>query len=148
MATKLNPEAIPESGITNEKIAPQAVTADKLAKDVLDKLSGSGTNPTTIAEAIVSLAARIDALEGGRGLLGNATAGTLDVLDLTKCRYPLVMYAHGVPAEANVPENLPDGLPWDGGPAFVGQLYVNLDASSGGLYYAVSAESVNGWKQA
>lgn len=101
-----------------------------------------------VAEAIVSLAARLDALEGSRGLLGNATAGTVDVRRLTRCRYPLVMLAHGVPAEANVPVNLPDGLPWDGVPAFAGQQYVNLDAASGGLYYAAGNENVSDWRQA
>lgn len=102
----------------------------------------------TVAEAIVSLAARLDALEGSRGLLGDATAGTVDVRGLTRCRYPLVMLGHGVPAEANVPVNLPDGLPWDGVPAFIGQLYINLDATSGGLYYAIGHDSVADWKQA
>lgn len=102
----------------------------------------------TVAEAIVSLAARLDALEGSRGLLGDATAGTVDVRGLTRCRYPLVMLGHGVPAEANVPVNLPEGLPWDGMPAFVGQQYVNLDAPSGGLYYAAGNNSVSDWKQA
>ena len=101
-----------------------------------------------VAEAIVSLAARLDALEGSRGLLGDATAGTLDARGLTRCRYPLVMLGHGVPAEANVPVNLPDGLPWDGVPAFAGQQYVNLDAPSGGLYYATGNENVSNWKQA
>lgn len=101
-----------------------------------------------VAEAIVSLAARLDALEGSRGLLGDATAGTVDVRGLTRCRYPLVMLAHGVPAEANVPENLPEGLPWDGVPVFIGQLYINLDATSGGLYYAIGHDSVADWKQA
>lgn len=101
-----------------------------------------------VAEAIVSLAARVDALEGSRGLLGDATAGTLDVRGLTRCRYPLVMLGHGVPAEANVPVNLPDGLPWDGVPAFAGQQYINLDAASGGLYYAAGVDSVADWRQA
>lgn len=101
-----------------------------------------------VAEAMVSLAARLDALEGSRGLLGDATAGTLDVKELTKCRYPAVMRGHGVPAETNVPVNLPDGLPWDGVPAFAGQLYVNIDAASGGLYYAAGCYSVSDWKQA
>ncbi len=101
-----------------------------------------------VAEAMVSLAARLDALEGSRGLLGDATAGTLDVRGLTRCRYPLVMLGHGVPAEANVPDNLPDGLPWDGVPAFAGQQYINLDAASGGLYYAAGVDSVADWKQA
>lgn len=101
-----------------------------------------------VAEAIVSLAARLDALEGSRGLLGDATAGTVDVRGLTRCCYPLVMLGHGVPAEANVPVNLPEGLPWDGVPAFAGQQYVNLDAASGGLYYATGVDSVADWKQA
>lgn len=101
-----------------------------------------------VAEAIVSLAARLDALEGSRGILGDATAGTVDVRGLTRCRYPLVMLAHGVPAESNVPDNLPDGLPWDGVPVFIGQLYINLDATSGGLYYATGHDSVADWKQA
>lgn len=101
-----------------------------------------------VAEAMVSLAARLDALERSRGLLGDATAGTLDVMGLTRCRYPLVMLGHGVPAEANVPVNLPDGLPWDGVPAFAGQQYINLDAASGGLYYAAGVDSVADWKQA
>ena len=101
-----------------------------------------------VAEAIVSLAARLDALEGSRGLLGDATAGTVDMRGLTRCRYPLVMLGHGVPAEANVPVNLPDGLPWDGVPAFAGQQYINLDAASGGLYYAAGVNSVADWKQA
>lgn len=101
-----------------------------------------------VAETLVSLAARLDALEGSRGLLGDATAGTVDVRGLTRCRYPLVMLAHGVPAEANVPVNLPDGLPWDGVPAFAGQQYINLDAASGGLYYAAGVDSVANWKQA
>ena len=101
-----------------------------------------------VVEAIVSLASRLDALEGSRGLLGAATAGTVDVRGLTRCRYPLVMLGHGVPAEANVPVNLPDGLPWDGVPAFAGQQYINLDAASGGLYYAAGVDSVSDWKQA
>ena len=101
-----------------------------------------------VAEAIVSLAARLDALESSRGILGDATAWTVDVRELTRCRYPLVMLGHGVPAEANVPVNLPDGLPWDGVPVFIGQLYINLDATSGGLYYAIGHDSVADWKQA
>ena len=102
----------------------------------------------TMVEAMVSLAARVDALESRQGLLGNATAGTLDVSELTKCLYPTILRGHGVPAAATIPENLPDGLPWDGVPVFVGQIYINLDASSGGLYYATGHDSVSDWKQA
>lgn len=102
----------------------------------------------TMVEAMVSLAARVDALESRQGLLGNATAGTLDVSELTKRLYPTILRGHGVPAAATTPENLPDGLPWDGVPVFVGQIYINLDATSGGLYYATGHDSVSDWKQA
>lgn len=102
----------------------------------------------TMVEAMVSLAARVDALESRRGLLGNATAGTLDVTELTKYLYPTVLRGHGVPAAANVPDNLQEGLPWDGVPVFVGQLYINLDATGSGLYYATGHDSVSDWKQA
>ena len=102
----------------------------------------------TMVEAMVSLAARVDALESRQGLLGNATAGTLDVSELTKCLYPTILRGHGVPAAATIPENLNEGLPWDGVPAFIGQFYINLDASSGGLYYAKGHDAVSDWKQA
>ena len=113
-----------------------------------DLKSGKVTDNRVLAEALVSLEARISALEGGKPYLGNATAGVIDVNEITRARYPLVMVAHGVPAESNVPDNLPAGLPWDGVPAFVGQQYVNLDAPSGGLYYATGNENVSDWKQA
>ena len=102
----------------------------------------------TMVEAMVSLAARVDALEARQGLLGNATAGTLDVSELTKCLYPTILRGHGVPSATTFPDNLPAGLPWDGVPVFIGQLYINLDAASGGLYYAVGHNSVSDWKQA
>ena len=102
----------------------------------------------TMVEAMVSLAARVDALESRQGLLGNAKAGTLDVSELTKCLYPTILRGHGVPSATNVPDNLPAGLPWDGVPVFIGQLYINLDAASGGLYYAIGHDSVSDWKQA
>ena len=101
-----------------------------------------------VAEAIVSLAARVDALESRQGLLGNAKAGTLDVSELTKCLYPTILRGHGVPSATSIPDNLPAGLPWDGVPVFIGQLYINLDATSGGLYYAAGHDSVADWKQA
>ena len=124
-------------------------TASKNAETDIENLKSSRTTDVrVIAEALVSLAARISALEGGKPYLGDATAGTLDVSEITKCRYPMILFGHGVPAEATKPTNLPEGLPWDGLPMFKGQQYINLDAPSGGLYYAVGVDSVNDWKQA
>ena len=102
----------------------------------------------TMVEAMVSIAARVDALECRQGLLGNAKAGILDVSELTKCLYPTILRGHGVPDANTIPDNLPNGLPWDGVPVFIGQIYINLDASSSGLYYAIGHDSVSDWKQA
>ena len=102
----------------------------------------------TMVEAMVSLATRIDALESRQGLLGNVTAGTLDVSEITKYLYPTILKGHGVPSADSIPDNIPNGLPWDGVPVFIGQFYINLDAASGGLYYAKGHDSVSDWKQA
>ena len=99
----------------------------------------------TMAEAVAQLAERVEALEDSRGLLGDATAGKLDVSELRKCLYPVVLKGHGAPGSSVIPVNLPEGLPWDGVPSFVGQLYINLDAASGGLYYAKGASAVADW---
>lgn len=98
-----------------------------------------------VAEAIASLEERLKAIEDGKSLLGNATAGKLDVVEITENRYPRILYGHGVPAAATRPVNLPSQLPWDGYPAYTGQLYVNLDAASGGLYYAKGNSAVADW---
>ena len=99
----------------------------------------------TIAEAFANLEERILAIEKSAGKMGAATAGSLDVTELTSCLYPLVLRGHGVPAAATIPDNLPEGLPWDGIPAFPGQIYINLDAASGGLYYAIGTSDVAHW---
>lgn len=98
-----------------------------------------------LAEAMDDLAARVEALESGREHIGNATAGTLDAEELTKNNMPLVLLGHGAPAANVIPVNLPDGMPWDGIPAFAGQKYVNLDAASGGLYYAIGVNAISDW---
>ena len=102
----------------------------------------------TMVEALASVEARLAALEPSRGLLGEATAGRLDVTELTTYLYPRVLYGHGVPSASVIPNNLPAGLPWDGVPVFIGQQYINLDATSAGLYYAKGHDSVGDWKQA
>ena len=102
----------------------------------------------TMSEAVSAIEARVKGLEDGKDKLGNATAGTVDFEEVTKCKYPTVIYGHGTPGASVIPENLPKGLPWDGIPVFIGQIYVNLDAASGGLYYAAGFNAVSDWKQA
>lgn len=118
---------------------------DNLAALVSGKLAETYK---VISEAIAQINERLSALEVSRERFGNVVAQSLETKELTRDLYPTVLLAHGVPAAATVPTNLPEGLPWDGVPVFVGQLYINLDAESGGLYYAIGVSSIENWKTA
>ena len=131
-----------------ETIRSNATNGNKAAEDVRQINTDLIYKHRTIAEALASVEARLAALESSRGLLGEATAGRLDVTELTTYLYPRVLYGHGVPSASVVPDNLPEGLPWDGVPVFIGQQYINIDATSAGLYYANGHDSVSDWKQA
>ena len=144
-----NLEKTKQDAITDlETIRSNAVNGNAAAEAVIQMNTDLVYKHRTIAEALASVEARLDALESSRGLLGEATAGRLDVTELTTYLYPRVLYGHGVPSASVVPDNLPTGLPWDGVPVFIGQLYINLDATSSGLYYAKGHDSVSDWKQA
>ena len=131
-----------------ETIRSNATNGNEAAEDVRQINTDLIYKHRTIAEALASVEARLAALESSRGLLGEATAGRLDVTELTTYLYPRVLYGHGVPSASVVPDNLPEGLPWDGVPVFIGQQYINIDATSAGLYYAKGHDSVSDWKQA
>lgn len=109
---------------------------------------GLDTKLKVIAQAIATLSAEVEALTKGKNRLGKATADSIDALEITKALHPLVLYGNGVPAAATTPGNLPKGLPWDGIPAFIGQIYINTAVTSGGLYYAVGISAVSDWKLA
>jgi hypothetical protein len=101
-----------------------------------------------LVEALVSIVARVSALEVRQDRLGAVKAASVDANEITRFQAPLVLYGHGVPAAATIPVNWPAGLPWDGIPYFVGQLYINMDAASAGVYYAINNTAVSGWKNA
>ena len=149
-----------QDAVTKELASKQNTIADletiknnaQKGNDAVESINQMNTDliykHRTMVEALVSVEARLAALESSRGLLGEATAGRLDVTELTTYLYPRVLYGHGVPSASVVPNNLPAGLPWDGVPVFIGQIYINLDAKSAGLYYATGHNSVADWKQA
>lgn len=98
-----------------------------------------------MAEAVASLAYRLQAVEDGLGKFGRATADTVDANEFTSCRAPRILRGHGAPAASTKPDNWPAELYWDGIPYFAGQIYINLDAASGGLYYAKGNGAVSDW---
>lgn len=101
-----------------------------------------------IAEALASLDSRVKGIEESAGRIGNATAGTIDVLEILKYKAPLILYGQGAPSSSTAPVNWPSDLPWDGVPVFIGQLYIDLDAADGGLYYAKGEGAVANWVKA
>ena len=141
--------ATKQDAITDlETIRSNATNGNEAAEAVRQMNTDLIYKHRTMSEALASVEARLAALESSRGLLGEATAGRLDVTELTTYLYPRVLYGHGVPSASVIPDNLPEGLPWDGVPVFIGQQYINLDATSAGLYYAKGHDSVSDWKQA
>lgn len=57
------------------------------------------------------------------------------------CGFRTVIYGDGVPSATTIPAQ-------SGIPAFVGQLYINTSATSGGLYYAKGTSAVSDWVNA
>lgn len=74
--------------------------------------------------------------------IGNV-GNVVDTLEYRIGQYPQTLLGHGVPSASARPINLGNDkhtgfpLPWLGTPEFVGQMYVDIDASNGGLYYAI-----------
>lgn len=104
-----------------------------------------------IAQAFLQMEARIKALESMIENLGSVRCRALTVDDIPAvCGVPIVLLAHGVPADGNVPINWDTATlgEWNGCPAYMGSVYINVDASGNGVYYATGTDAVNNWKQA
>ena len=72
---------------------------------------------------------------------GHTKAISMNVEDNYKiCNFPIIIWGEGVPSENTIP--LQEGIP-----AFIGQLYINTSADTGGLYYAVDTVSISSWRK-
>lgn len=84
-------------------------------------------------------------IEGLRKVVDNGgehKAISYDAEDKFKvCGYPTILYGAGVPSATTIPDQY-------GIPAFIGQLYIDTSAASGGLYYAKGTAAVSDWKNA
>lgn len=103
----------------------------------------------TMAEAVVSLALRLDALERRIVRPGNIEVGKIDAVDIMRYRQPVVLLATGAPNASLRPTNLPDDIPWDGIPAFIGQFYY-AEWKDGAntirrLYFSTNITAISDW---
>jgi hypothetical protein len=86
-------------------------------------------------EELAALAALVDNA-------GDHKAVSYDAEEAYKvCGFRTVISGAGVPSLETIP--LQFGIP-----AFIGQLYIDTSAASGGLYYAVGTSSISDWKNA
>ena len=90
----------------------------------------------TMSEAVVSLAARVEALEKRLQQPGDIICGTVEAKEFTKIGFPQVVWATGAPAANLRPDNLPADIPWDGIPPYIGHIYVDLTANAIKVYFA------------
>jgi|GEM_PF-3585335 len=96
-----------------------------------------------IAESIVSLAERIDAIEKRIQQPGNIKVGTLDVVSIKRYLYPDIIIQRGVPSASTRPDNIDDNLPWWGIPAYVGQMLINTANKK--VYVACGNNAISDW---
>ena len=108
--------------------AASAVVAGDKADDAANALAG-------VNEELAALAALVDNA-------GDHKAISYDAEEAYKvCGFRTVISGAGVPSLETIPEQF-------GIPAFIGQLYIDTSAASGGLYYAVGTSSISDWKNA
>lgn len=116
-------------------------TADTAVEVLRDGLTANIC--TQVGEVDTTAEESLDAnMENVAQAVGNV--GTVvDTLEYRIGQYPQTLLGHGTPSASVRPINLGNDkntgfpLPWLGTPEFVGQMYVDIDASNGGLYYAI-----------
>lgn len=101
----------------------------------------------TMAEAVMSLAKRLEAMEARINQPGNIKVGMVDATGLKLYNVPFILHADGAPSASLVPKNWPEGLPWDGIPYHDDMIYID-DTAEHGLWYAKGHTAVSDWKNA
>lgn len=133
--------------------------------DLLTTLDGGESIPlgiengTTAVRTTIQLIADYVAKSAELGKLiseildsfGDVEAESLNISTPHKvCGFPAILYGAGAPSSSIIPPNWDEetmGV-WSGFPCFIGQLYINTSAGSGGLYYAAGTGAVTDWKNA
>ena len=92
---------------------------------------------------VQSIAQLYEDIQGLRNLLSQCIVNQQKIPTVNNT--PLILIGNGIPSADTKPSNWPSSIPWDGVPVFIGQIYLNITATSGGAYHAVGNESIANW---
>lgn len=129
--------ALAKNEATEAKVAAtEAKTAAETAKSGAEAAYQNTLNAlAAVLEDITALKALIDNGGHHKAISYDAEEG------FNVCGKRLILHGHGVPSADTIPDQF-------GIPAFIGQMYINEDAASAGLYYAKGTSAVADWKNA
>lgn len=102
-----------------------------------------GENGLVTSEALCNLDTRTSALESNPDKFGPIKAKSVDAKVFTKYGIPTELWGEGAPSASAVPSNWPEGKPWDGIPAFRGQIY--NDTTNKKEYKAWGNSAISDW---
>lgn len=92
---------------------------------------------------VQSIAQLYEDIQGLRNLLSQCIVNQQKIPTVNNT--PLILIGNGIPSADTKPSNWPSSIPWDGVPVFIGQIYLDITATSGGAYHAVGNESIANW---
>lgn len=127
-----------ESLIDNNNTAPAAQSPDGVIK------TNENWRPWADASSAVQFDSQLQSVSADvKGLIDNMSDGVgFRSLPLLMGQ-PMLLFGHGAPAKGKVPDNWRQfdslsgqGYDWTGTPSALGQQYIDVDVSSGGLYIA------------
>lgn len=127
-------DIVDTTGSATDKVMSQKAVTDNLAlKANTDDVTLNAL--AAVLEDITALKALIDNGGHHKAISYDAEEG------FNVCGKRLILHGHGVPSADTIPDQF-------GIPAFIGQMYINEDAASAGLYYAKGTSAVADWKNA
>lgn len=143
LGAKSDAEAAKSDALQYKNAAAQSASDAVTAKtDAVSAKTAAETAANDAANALAGVNEELAALAALVDNAGDHKAISYDAEEAYKvCGFRTVISGAGVPSLETIPEQF-------GIPAFIGQLYIDTSAASGGLYYAVGTSSISDWKNA
>ena len=126
------------SAVSSADMSQAKADIETLQTTINDEMA----NGAELAAAVARIVAALDRF-------GDVKCLSISSKDIPMvCDKPFILYGSGVPSADVVPDNWDKTTmgEWTGVPTFIGQHYINVDASEGGEYYARGTSSVSDWR--